>query len=61
MSHLEQDFGSVAAPNYGTMTGTPHWMAPEVINLERTTFAADIWSVGCTCLEYVLLCRAGAY
>ena len=54
-----KDFGSVAAPTFGTMAGTPNWLAPEVINLERVTFVADIWSLGCTCLEYVIILANG--
>ncbi|KAJ6347429.1 hypothetical protein OIU76_003996 [Salix suchowensis] len=32
--------------------GSPHWMAPEVINnSSRCNLAVDIWSLGCTVLE----------
>lgn len=34
-----------------TVAGTPYWMAPEVIELNGATTAADIWSVGCTVVE----------
>lgn len=35
----------------GALVGTPHWMAPEIIQLEEPTSACDIWSVGCTVVE----------
>jgi serine/threonine protein kinase len=34
-----------------TVVGSPYWMAPEVIELNGATAAADIWSVGCTVVE----------
>lgn len=33
------------------VVGTPYWMAPEVIEMTSVSAAADIWSVGCLCLE----------
>jgi serine/threonine protein kinase len=35
------------------VAGTPNWMAPEIIELEGATTASDIWSLGCTVVEFV--------
>ncbi|CAI9114660.1 OLC1v1015431C2 [Oldenlandia corymbosa var. corymbosa] len=32
-------------------TGTPRWMAPEVVKNQGNVLASDIWSLGCTVLE----------
>jgi len=34
-----------------TVIGTPFWMAPEIINFTACSVSADIWSLGCTCVE----------
>jgi serine/threonine protein kinase len=33
------------------VAGSPYWMAPEVVEFQGITTAADIWSLGCTLLE----------
>ncbi|KAI3694078.1 hypothetical protein L1987_77037 [Smallanthus sonchifolius] len=50
------DFGvsiklSEADDNTHSVTGTPYWMAPEVIEMSEVCVASDIWSVGCTVIE----------
>lgn len=34
-----------------TVVGTPHWMAPEIIEMKGALSATDIWSLGCTVVE----------
>ena len=34
-------------------SGTPLWMAPEVVAGEATSPASDVWSLGCTVIEMV--------
>ncbi|BFZ56162.1 Protein kinase of the Mitotic Exit Network [Savitreella phatthalungensis] len=48
------DFGvaSVADSSHNvSIAGSPYWMAPEVIELQGASPAADVWSVGCTVVE----------
>ena len=50
------DFGaSIALSNlaeeFTSLTGTPNFMAPEVIRQDGGSHKADIWSVGCTVIE----------
>lgn len=37
--------------NHITITGTPNWMAPEVMREENCGKKADIWSIGCMMIE----------
>lgn len=37
---------------FQVLFGTPEFVAPEVVNFDRISFATDMWSVGVIC--YVL-------
>ncbi|KAH9309983.1 hypothetical protein KI387_037894 [Taxus chinensis] len=48
------DFGSaevMASESKVELSGTPLWMAPEVVNQEERGAPSDIWSFGCTVVE----------
>ncbi|CAO3589769.1 unnamed protein product [Absidia cylindrospora] len=52
------DFGvslnlKIKAADDQTVSGTPNWMAPEVIELKGASTKSDIWSLGCTLIELV--------
>jgi len=37
----------------GNIIGSPYWLAPEVILYLAPTFKSDIWSLGCTLIEFL--------
>jgi cell division control protein CDC15 len=39
------------ADEWTIVEGSPFWMAPEIIQMNRPTTACDIWSLGCTVIE----------
>jgi serine/threonine protein kinase len=41
----------VEAEEWTIVEGSPFWMAPEIIQMNRPTPACDIWSLGCTVIE----------
>jgi cGMP-dependent protein kinase len=38
-----------------TVIGTPHYMAPEIIQGKGYSFAADLWSLGVILFEFLFL------
>ncbi|KAJ1915825.1 Protein kinase of the Mitotic Exit Network [Mycoemilia scoparia] len=48
------DFGVARfQEGHGTVVGSPYWIAPEVIQLNGSTAASDIWSLGCTIIQLI--------
>jgi serine/threonine protein kinase len=41
------------AEEWSIVEGSPFWMAPEIIQMNRPSTACDIWSLGCTIIELV--------
>ncbi len=39
-----------------TIIGTPHYMAPEILNGKGYTFSVDLWSIGICLYEFMCGC-----
>lgn len=45
----DSDMGNF--PSRNSISGTPLWMAPEILRNEKLDFSSDVWSLGCTIIE----------
>ena len=55
---IDMGTAKILVPKYGvsrtfTIIGTPHYMAPEIINGKGYNFTVDLWSIGVCLYEFM--------